>query len=444
MKKLPRRLFLQGFAGALVALPILEACQSEPEPERTRSKASAVKTPAKRLIAIMQPDGVVPDFWFPAGTEKSFTLGKHVEKLAPFQDRMIFMKGVDNKAAKNFAFTNGHIEGVTSFLTGVAPFVIDQPNNLFSGNGISIDQVIAKTIRDTGYVPKLSSINLGEEGGGYGTISYEDVNKESGRLSPNQLFDSLFKDQTEEQAKQARELKKSILDGTVVDYTRLSKRVSGDDKKRILAHLEAVRDIEKRLQNATICAAPMVNLSPANDDENRTLYYDLLVAAMTCDAARVATVAFRHSGGGGPQLPFAGVLQDIHELSHQIVDEVALDGPAHLEFDRYHQWFHGKIAYLVDRMKEISLPDGKTLLDETVLFQGSEIAFNHDTPNMPFYILAGAATPFRTGRYVQFPQSVPHNHLLVTLARAFGAEIDAFGDPMFAQGNLDSALLVDV
>jgi hypothetical protein len=440
VNKLPRRLFLQGFAGALVALPALEACLPEERPERTGRASSAIKTPAKRLIAIMQPDGVVPAYWFPTGSETSFTLGKHVEKLAPFQDQLIFMKGVDNLAAKNFAFTNGHIEGVTSLLTGLAPYVIDVASNQFSGAGPSIDQVIAQVIRDTGYVPKLSSVNLGEEGGGYGTISYEDVNKESGRLTPNQLFDALFKDQSEDQALKARALKKSILDGTIEDFTRLSKRVSGADKERIDAHLEAVRDIEKRLENSAICAPPMVNLSPLDDDELRTLYYDLLVATMTCDATRVATVAFRHSGGGGPQLPFAGVLQDIHELSHQIVGE-AEGGPSHIEFDKYHQWFHGKIAYLAGRMKDVSLPDGKTLLDETVLFQGSEISIDHSTPNMPFYLMAGADTPFHTGRYVEFPTAVPHNHLLVTLARAFGAEIDAFGDPMFAMGNLDDALL---
>ncbi len=440
MKTLPRRLFLRGLAGSLLALPALEACQTSSPPERLRSGASALKKTAKRFIAIMQPDGVVPAYWFPKGTEKSFTLGQHVKALAPFQDRLIFMNGVDNKAAKNGPFTNGHIEGVTSFLTGLPPYIIDEATNLFSGAGKSIDQVIAQTLLDTGYVPKLSAIHMGEEGGGYGTISYEDANKESGRVNPNQLFDALFLNQDPEQAAKAKALKKSILDGTVDDYTRLSKRVSGTDKQRIDAHLEAVRDIEKRLENAAVCAPPNVNLSPINDDETRTLYYDLLVATMTCDATRVATVCFRHSGGGGPQLPFAEVYQDIHELSHQIVGEME-GGPSHLEFDKYHQWFHGKIAYLIGKMADVSLPDGKTLLDETVLFQGSEISFNHETPNMPFYILAGAETPFRTGRYVQFPQTVPHNHLLVTLARAFGASIDSFGDPTFAQGNLDSALL---
>jgi len=121
--------------------------------------------------------------------------------------------------------------------------------------------------------------------------------------------------------------------------------------------------------------------------------------------------------------------------------EEALDGPSHIGFDTYHQWYPGKVAYLVGKMKDVLLPDGKTLFDETVLFQGSEISWNHDHPDMPFLIMAGDATPFRTGRFVQVGPAIPHNHLLVTLGRAFGADITEFGDPAVTQGNLDADLL---
>src|SRR5262249_46661705 len=148
-------------------------------------------------------------------------------------------------------------------------------------------------------------------------------------------------------------------------------RVSGEDKKRVDAHLEAVRDLEKSLAKAAMCKKPPLAANPADDDELRTLYYDLIVAAMTCDVTRVATISFRHSGGGGPQLPFVGIYEDIHELSHQIVEE-PIDGTAHTGFDTYHQWFTGKTAYLLDRLENVLLPDGSTLLDGTAVLQGSE------------------------------------------------------------------------
>jgi hypothetical protein len=451
LRRLGRRPFLRGFAGALLSLPLLEACKkkgpsgpSGPKVPKLAEHHGALESTAKRFIALMAPDGVVPEYWFPTGTETDFTLGKHNALLEPHQARCLFMKGVHNAAAKNFEYINGHIEGVTSMLTGLAPLPIDPDANVFTGNGPSIDQVIAGAIETTGYVPKVRSLHFGEEGaGGYSAISYAAANQPMDMIAPLQAFELLFDDAgaTEAALLAARARQKSILDGTLSDFERVTKRVSGEDKKRIDAHLEAVRDIEKRLESAAICQQPTLDLDPADDDERRTLYYDILVAAMTCDATRVATASFHHSGGGGPQLPFAGIYEDIHELSHQIVGE-ALGGPAHLSFDAYHQWYTGKIAYLVSRMQDVLLPDGKTLFDETVIFRGSEISWNHDHPDMPFLVVAGASTPFASGRYVELAPSVPHNHLLVTLGHAFGVEMDAFGDPTIAAGNLDDALLV--
>ena len=444
MTRLPRRLFLRGFGAALVSLPALEACAPGGSVESTRRVSQALGTAAKRFIALMAPDGVVPEYWFPTGGETDFVLGRHLELLEPLRQHVLLMKGIDNKAAK-LAFVNGHIEGVTSFLTGRPPFTIDEAANLFTGSGISIDRVIAEAISASGYLPKVGSVHFGEEGaGGYSSIAYAAAQQPMDIMQPLQAFELLFEDASQSEAEilAARAVKKSVLDGTIDDFSRLALRVSGEDKKRIDAHLEAVRDIEKRLESAAVCKQPVLDLEPIDDDERRTLYYDILVAAMTCDATRVATVSFRHSGGGGPQLPFVGVYEDIHELSHQIVAE-ALDGPAHVDFDTYHQWYTGKVAYLVGKMKEVLLPDGKTLFDETVLFQGSEISWNHDHPDMPFLIVAGEATPFSTGRYLELGPALPHNDLLVTLGRAFGAEISQFGDESIPAGNLDAELLAE-
>jgi hypothetical protein len=440
---MPRRSFLRGlagFAGAVLTLPALDACRG-PDTGDTRSELVAV--PARRFIALMAPDGVVPAYWFPTGGETDFTLGKHVERLAPLRDRLLFLKGVDNVAARTYDHKNGHIEGVTSFLTGRPPTPINLEANQWTASGISLDQVIAQRQLATGYLPKVSSIHLGDEGaGGYSSLAYADAGQAMDVIGARQLFALLFEDstQTADALTRARERRKSILDGTLEDYGRLVPRVSGEDKRRIEAHLDAVRSIELRLANTAVCARPDLELEPADADERRTLFYDLIVAAMTCDATRVATVSLYHSGGGGPQLPFVGVLEDIHELSHQIVGE-ALGGPSHLAFDTYHQWFAGKLKYLVDKMQAVNLPAGHTLFDETVLLQGSEIAWNHDHPDMPYLVVAGAQTAFRTGRYVQVPSGTPHNHLLTSIAHAFDVVLDGFGDPRIAAGDLDAVLL---
>ena len=436
-----RRSFVRGLAGALIALPALEACRG---PDTGRARGELVGTPARRFIALMAPDGVVPEYWFPpSGGETDFVLGRHLAGYAALRDRMILLRGVDNVAARTYEHKNGHIEGVTSFLTGRPPTPINMAANQWTASGVSVDQVIAQRMLAGGYLPKVSSIHLGDEGaGGYSSLSYAAAGQAMDHAGARQLFSLLFEDstQTAEALARARERRKSILDGTIEDFSRLVPRVSGEDKRRVEAHLEAVRSIEMRLANTTVCARPTLDLDPADADERRTLFYDLLIAAMTCDATRVATISFYHSGGGGPQLPFVGVLEDIHELSHQIVGE-AMDGPSHVAFDTYHQWFGRKVRYLVDGLKAVTTPEGHTLFDETVLLQGSEIAWNHDHPNMPYLILAGKETPLRTGRYVQVPAGTPHNHLLVSLAHAFDVPLDVFGDPAIRPGDLDSVLL---
>jgi hypothetical protein len=56
--------------------------------------------------------------------------------------------------------------------------------------------------------------------------------------------------------------------------------------------------------------------------------------------------------------------------------------------------------------------------------------------------VGGAKTGIRTGRYLDVRSDgagVPNNHLLVSLARSFGADVDSFGDaaPEVAAGAID-------
>jgi hypothetical protein len=45
-------------------------------------------------------------------------------------------------------------------------------------------------------------------------------------------------------------------------------------------------------------------------------------------------------------------------------------------------------------------------------------------------VLVGGGLGFRMGRSVKFPL-VPHNRLLISLAHAFGHEIQHFGNPSY-------------
>ena len=449
LPRIDRRSVLRGFGGALIALPALEACSRAPQGAQLgRARQALVGPPAKRFIAIMCPDGVEPQWWFPTGSETAFTLGRHNLELAPIQQHLLLARGIDNQIAidaRTALMGNGHAEGVASLLTGYAPTEQPVMSNDWYTKGPSIDQVIAQFHKDAGFVGATDSLHFGEEGpGAYSSISIRPDGSRSDFYNAfaNGSLDLLFaadSPQSQEALQNARRRKHSILDGVKADYEALAQRVSGDDLRRIQAHLEALRSIEQRIDRVVTCQRPQLT-PPMDDDQTRDLYYDVLVAALACDATRVATVSFRHSGGGGPKLPFANVQEDIHELSHSIVGE-PLDGPAHAEFDRYHQWFWKKALSLVTKLKAIETPEGGSLFDDVVIFSGSEISIDHGNVNMPFMLMAGDKTPINTGRFVDLPAGTSHTGLLVTLLRAFGVEADQFGSPSLPAANLDAALL---
>jgi Protein of unknown function (DUF1552) len=447
--RIDRRALLRGFGGALIALPALEACSRSPRDAEplARAEQRIVGAPAKRFIAIMCPDGVEPKWWFPTGAERDFTLARHNQVLAPIQQHLLLTHGIDNQVGldqKASGKGNGHAEGVSSLLTGLAPVERPVGSNDWYNAGPSIDQLIMQAHKDAGYVGATDSLHFGEEGpGGYSSIS---IRADGSRSDFYNAFgagalDLLFaagSEQSQSALTNARLRKHSILDGVKSDYQALAARVSGDDLRRVQAHLDALRSIEQRIDRVLVCQRPQLK-PPMDDDQTRDLYYDVLVAALACDATRVATVSFRHSGGGGPKLPFADVQEDIHELSHSLVGE-PLEGPAHAEFDRYHQWFWKKALSLVTKLKGVATPEGGTLFDDVVIFTGSEISIDHGNANMPFMLVAGDKTPIDTGRFVELPAGTNHTRLLVSLLHAFGVAKDQVGDAKYASGNLDSAL----
>jgi hypothetical protein len=436
VRRIGRRRFLRGFAGAAIALPWLDV----------DGVARAATGPtAKRFVGFGVWDGVIPSQWFPTGPETGFTLPPLLAPLARHQASLIVTKGIDNAAAIKSLERNGHAEGVASMLTAYAPHEMPKgSNNWFApAAAISVDQAIAADLDKRGVVTRARSLHLATQGNG----SYSGISFAGGSPLPasgvGQAFSSLFGDPTQSSAALARAAarRKSILDGSLGDYTRLAGRLSGEDRQRVTAHLEALRSLETRLTAAAPACDPGAfdPATPTKDVAWRAMM-EIAALAMTCDLTRVVTLSFEHAGGGGPPLPWIGIDTDMHELSHSIVPAKPGD-QALLDFAKVVQWFTGELATFVDRLEAVKLPDGSTLLDETVVFQGSEISFNHDQPDMPFLIVAGAKTPFRTGRFVQAPPTTPHNNLLLTMLHAFGLQDTTFGDPRYATGDLDALFL---
>ena len=86
-------------------------------------------------------------------------------------------------------------------------------------------------------------------------------------------------------------------------------------------------------------------------------------------------------------------------------------------------------SQFIDRLDAIEQPDGKTLLDRTMVLSGSGMGngSSHNNKNLPL-VLAGGG--FRHGSHLAMPsvdhQRVPLCNLYTTLLQRFGVEIDRF------------------
>ena len=130
-----RRHFLRQLGLSAAALPFLPALPS------LASSAPAAKT--QRIIFMFTPNGTVPpDFW-PDEVGADFKLKRILAPLAPYQNRLMTLKGVCNKVRGD---GDGHMRGMSCLLTADELL----PGNIQGGSdkpagwarNISIDQEI--------------------------------------------------------------------------------------------------------------------------------------------------------------------------------------------------------------------------------------------------------------------------------------------------------------
>jgi hypothetical protein len=158
---------------------------------------------------------------------------------------------------------------------------------------------------------------------------------------------------------------------------------------------------------------------------------DMMVMAHACDLTAVSTFQWTDSEAKHT-FPWLGLPQNHHYYQHD-------GGFRPSELEKIYTWYSEQFAYLVGALRDVKIGD-HSLLDETVLFWGSELQRppTHDKSNMPF-VLAGKGGGMRSGRYVKY-NGDSHNGLLLSILRLFGDTRATFGDPAFNAGPLTGIL----
>src|SRR5262249_39595072 len=177
--------------------------------------------------------------------------------------------------------------------------------------GISMDQIAA---RQFGKDTQLASLELALEavdtmnGGcgffGYGCAYLNTISWRSPttplpmEVNPRAVFERLFgdNDTTDQRARLAAiRSDRSVLDAVSDKVARLQPRLGPHDRVKLAEYLDAVRDVERRIQKADEQAGQELLVAerpmgiPATFEEHIKLMFDLLLLAYQTDLTRVST-----------------------------------------------------------------------------------------------------------------------------------------------------------
>jgi hypothetical protein len=426
-----RRQFLRG-VGVSMALPWLESMTVWGD---ETSKADSSQPPV-RMACLFAGNGFHSAEWWAKGEGKSMELGKVLQPLMPYREKLLFLGGLYNEEAR--------IGGIHSCQTGNLLTGAHLANGGEIRSGISMDQVIARRfVNET----KVDSLVLGCEHSiaalhkNYSMIYSSHISWSSAttptplELYPALAFDRLFRDEV-------RPSDSSVLDAVLAEAAGLRNRISLSDKQRLEEYLESVREVERRIENAGKArrlqgwrptldkpdiARPADGI-PQDIDEHMRLMCDILVLAFRTDTTRVCTLKLNndHSSLRFPNLTSdRGPTQGIDYMIHHLLSH-SNNG----DWLKVNQFFTEQLAYIAGKLDLVQEGD-RTLLDNSmILYLSSMMTGNHNNDQLPVVMLGSGGGQIKTGRILDY-LGKPNRKmcsLYLSLMDKLGIRLEQFGD----------------
>lgn len=378
-----------------------------------------------RMACIGLNFGLVPQMFFPQQTGSGYQLTELLQPLADLRDEVTVFSGLDHGVNAQ----GGH-GGVHAYLSGV----LSRNASGMPEANISIDQKAAQLTKAETRYPSLQ-VASGNDPNNMLSWSASGVaippvfNVETlyqllfQKISPQQ------RDQTQRQMAQ----QSSILDLVRTDARDLERRVGVRDRQKLERYFDAVRSVEQRLVQSTAWLdrpKPAVDYALPEDPQRLDfvdrvpLYYDLISLALQTDSTRIATLALADIGAnyGGFE-----ITRGYHQLTHhgKVPEYLA-------ELSVIEQFHMQQLARFLTQLRETDEPDGRTLLDNTMVLFGSGMgnASSHSNKNLPLILAGGGFIHGQHRSYFRDEQqrdATPAGKLFVSMLQRFGMELDQFG-----------------
>lgn len=483
-----RRLFLRGLGGAALALPFLESLA----PRTARAQGAG----AKRFIVVKSFSTQLVKEWYPRFEGNGYALkdsrydgskadgttlltnplvsgspytqapitdfqtssgisGILGEKLNPYLPKLNLIRGLDFLPDVNHNY--GGLLGNFASCTNATPCDADALTGV-----PTIDQVLAYSSKFYPDVPVARYLHLSQ--GVSDSMSYTDrgmggeVEQLKARTNPLDAFNDLFGGATapvapgDPQPDTGNAADALLVDRVMDQYRALkqSSRLSAADRQKLDQYVNLMAELQAKLsvKPTLSCVAPAEPDSLSNNENTDAsdivrkwdIMLDLVQAGLMCDRTRIVTLAVHKALGPGPDPEDSALTGHYHSenasggtwhgLAHDFGNENSRRMLAGIN-----RWVAGEFfAKLLDKL---SVSEGEsTLLDNSFVYWGNELGFNHLAYSVPCLTAGSAGGAITTGRYLDYIdwdshayfsqedgnviRGIPHNQFLVAILQAMG------------------------
>jgi hypothetical protein len=212
---------------------------------------------------------------------------------------------------------------------------------------------------------------------------------------------------------------------------RLDRTLGSSDRTKLREYVDAVREIERRLQrveaqnSASALTLPDRPVDiPETFGEHAEIMFGLLALAFQSDMTRVFTLLTGRESSNRTY-PEIGVPDAHHTISHHNSQPEAVAKKA--KIDVYHVQL---LASFLEKLR--TTPDGDgSLLDHSLLFYGSGLGDGnlHGHVEVPAILAGGCAGRVTGGRYLACPPATPLANVYVSMLDLVGVpRVERFGD----------------
>ena len=434
-KALPRRTVLRGM-GSLVALPLLGAMV----PALTATGRTAA-SPISRLGFFYAPNGMfLPNFHPTGNGGRDYKITRILGPLKDYREQMIVVSGLSNNGLVSPNEGGGvHTRAHGGWLSGVLP---KRTEGADIEAGKTVDQFAADVLgKDTSLrsleLTTESNFTVGNCENGYSCTYQNSTSWRSPTTplyherDPRVVFQRLFGDGGSVEARLAQmQTDRSILDSVTDSINQLERKLGPSDRVMMEEYLDAVREIERRIQRTVQnnASGPLPTAQqpaglPDTYEEHVDTLFEMLVLAYQADITRVSCFQMARELSGRTY-PHIGVPEGHHTVSHHQLNPHNIEQYTKINIHQV-----SLFSKLIERMH--NTPDGDgSLLDHSIMMYGTGMGDgDHHTPyNLPVILVGGGSGKMKGGRHIRYAMHTPFMNLGLTLLDKVGVQVDSISD----------------